>query len=386
MSNNFWYRLRQILGNANWAIFFILLGAREVGKSYSVTNFLVDQAVNKGIPFWWIRLTENQKKKLLANRAERLIDGDIVRKYGLRLSTSGDHVYNCKYETVVDSNGEEKEVIVEKKLIARVMDLSTFYSDKGSIFDKDFLSDPNMRYNIAIDEFQREKNEKKTFDIAYSLVNQLENILRSTKSRTKVFFMGNTLEEASDILAMFGFIPENFGIYKLVKNKKILVKYLAERDKCKTDHQRAIVDKKYENYDFGKRALIHYIPNSETYKLRRKGSIADILMPNSSTFTNKVNVSNALISKARLHTPSYIIKFTKDSNDWFTVWDSNIVCKYNGEKKPVVAMRPYLDERFSVEIQKNIIDLFDTRSLMFRNLITFKRFQSEMSLLKPRQG
>ena len=46
-----WYNLRPILGYANWALFYILLGGREIGKSYSVTNFFVDQYVNKGIPF-----------------------------------------------------------------------------------------------------------------------------------------------------------------------------------------------------------------------------------------------------------------------------------------------------------------------------------------------
>ena len=35
--------------------------------------------------------------------------------------------------------------------MARVFNLSTFYADKGSIFDKDFLKDKKMRYNIAID-------------------------------------------------------------------------------------------------------------------------------------------------------------------------------------------------------------------------------------------
>ena len=47
-------------------------------------------------------------------------------------------------------------------------------------------------------------------------------------------------------------------------------------------------------------------------------------------------------------------------------------------------MRPYLDEVFNQENRNNIIELFDTRSLKFRNLITFKRFQNELQLLKPR--
>ena len=343
-----WYNLRPILGHANWAIFYLLLGGREAGKSYSVTNFFVDQFVNKGIPFTWLRLTEAASRKLLQNNAEKLVDPDLRRKYNLDLVTSGNNVYHVTRRSDPDKNGKTK--ILEKKLMARVYAISTFYNDKGSIFDKDFLNDPNMRYNIAIDEFQREKGEKNTFDITYSLVNQLENLVRSTKERTKIFFLGNTLEESSDILCAFDFIPEEFGIYKLKK----------------------------------KRAVIHYIEPSEAYKARRHGTIADILMPTASTFTNKIEADNALINKQRLQQPHYIIKFTKDKDDWFTVWDSNIICKYNGERKPVLAMRPYLNEVFNIEQQKTIITLFDTRSLAFRNLITFKQFQKQVQLLKPR--
>lgn len=343
-----WYNLRPILGHANWAIFYLLLGGREAGKSYSVTNFFVDQFVNKGIPFTWLRLTEAASRKLLQNNAEKLVDPDLRRKYNLDLVTSGNNVYHVTKRSEPDKNGKTK--ILEKKLMARVYAISTFYNDKGSIFDKDFLNDPNMRYNIAIDEFQREKGEKNTFDITYSLVNQLENLVRSTKERTKIFFLGNTLEESSDILCAFDFIPEEFGIYKLKK----------------------------------KRAVIHYIEPSDAYKARRQGTIADILMPTASTFTNKIEADNALINKQRLQQPHYIIKFTKDRDDWFTVWDDNIICKYNGEKKPVLAMRPYLNEVYNVEQQKTIITLFDTRSLAFRNLITFKQFQKQVQLLKPR--
>ena len=344
-----WYNLRPVLGHANWAIFYILLGGREIGKSYSVTNFMVDQYKNKGIPFTWLRLTETQARKLLQNNAEKLVDPDLRRKYDLDLVTSGNNVYEVTKRTQPDKNGKTK--ILEKKLMARVYALSTFYSDKGSIFDKDFLVDPNMRYNIAIDEFEREKGEKNTFDILYSLVNQLENLVRSTKERIKIFFMGNTLEEASDILCAFNFIPEEFGIFKLKS----------------------------------KRCVIHNIAPTEEYLNRRRGTIADILMPTASTFTNKIDTDKTLINKAQLVTPSYIIKFTKDKSKWFTIWNSNIVAKYNGEKKPVIAMRPYLDEVFNVDLQKNMITLFDTRSLQFRNLITFKQFQSCMEELKPRK-
>ena len=294
-------------------------------------------------------MSEKAAGKLLQNNAEKLVDPDLRRKYDLDLVTNGNNVYEVTKRTKPDKNGKTK--ILEKKLMARVYALSTFYNDKGSIFDKDFLNDPNMRYNVAIDEFEREKGEKNTFDILYSLVNQLENLLRSTKERVKIFFLGNTLEEASEILCAFNFIPEDFGIFKLKS----------------------------------KRCVIHNIEPTEEYKERRKGTIADILMPTASTFTNKIDTDHSLINKSQLTAPNYVIKFTKDRAHWYTVWNGNIITKYNGEKKPVIAMRPYLDEVFNVETQKNMILLFDTRSLQFRNLITFKQFQSDMEALKPRK-
>lgn len=346
-----WYQLRPILGCANWALFFVLLGGREIGKSYSVTNFFVDQFVNKGIPFNWIRLTDLQANKLLANNAERLVDPDIRRKYKLDLVTRGQNVYAVKRGE--PEKGHPTGRIKEKKLMAKVFSLSTYYSDKGSLFDKDFLDDPNMRYNIAIDEFEREKNERNTFDILYALVNQLENIVRSTKNRVKVFFLGNTLEESSDVLCAFNFIPEDFGVFKLKS----------------------------------KRCVIHNIPNSEEYQKRRKGSIADILMPNASTFTNKIETDTTIITKKPLKNLNYIIKFSKRKDDWFTLWDSKVISKYKNQSfspSNVIAMRPFLDEKFMVEKVKNIVARFDARDFEFKNLITFKQFQKQLTLLRPK--
>lgn len=383
-----WYSIRHMLGYANWAMFYILLGGREAGKSYSVTDFFCRQFKNKGIPFIWLRLTEAASRKLLQNNAEKLVDPDLRRKYDLDLVTSGNNVYHITKRSNPDKNGKTK--IIEKKLFARVYALSTFYNDKGSIFDADFLKDPNMRFHIAIDEFAREKGEKNTFDITYSLVNQLENLVRSTVNRTKIFFLGNTLEEASDVLCAFNFIPENFGIYKLVRNKKKLSELLRLMDNKDPEIRKQAREgygnllEEDPNY-FGKRCVIEYIEPSDAYLKRRKGTIADILLPTASTFTNKIDTDTTLVDKSPLITPKYVIKFTKYEKDWFTVWNSNIVSKYNGEKKQVIAMRPYLDEVFSAEVQKQMITLFDTRSFTYRNLITFKQFQANMELLKPRK-
>lgn len=328
-----WYNLRSIIGN-DWAIFYFLLGGREVGKSYSVTNFYLNQWKKYKRPFYWLRLTETSAKKLLVNKAEKLIDPDLRRKYNLDLKVKDDAVYD---------HGE---------LMARVLAINTFYNDKGSgLFDKDFLNDPNMYYNICLDEMNREKNEKKSFDIVYAFANQLENLVRSTKNRLRVICIGNTLEEASDILCAFNFLPEDFGRYYLRK----------------------------------KRAVIDYMPLNDKYLARRKGTVADILSGQSSTFTNQVKIDNSLVWKGRLHKPTAVIKFSSDKSTWFTLWDDRILSLYNEENVQVLAMRPYLGEAFIAEARDMIINRFDLRTLWYKNLITLKKFKKELELLKPRK-
>ena len=108
------YNLRPILGNFNWAIFYILLGGRQAGKSYSVTDFFLHQFTEKNIPFYWLRLTETQSRKLLTNNAERLVDPDLRRRYNLDITTNSTNVYQVTKRTKPDVNGKTK--IVEKNL------------------------------------------------------------------------------------------------------------------------------------------------------------------------------------------------------------------------------------------------------------------------------
>lgn len=341
-----WITTRAIMGN-DWAMFYILVGGREGGKSYDVTHMYVRQFLQKGRPFYWLRLTEASKKKLLNNNAEKLIDKDLRRRYNLDIVTSGDNVYCVTKRAKKDKDGRER--ILEKKLMATVLDLSTFYNDKGSaLYDKNFLDDEAMYYNIAMDEMNREANERNTFDIVYAFANQIENIIRSTKKRVRIICIGNMLEDASDILAAFNFIPEEFGRY----------------------------------YLRSKRCIVDYIEPSEKYLARRKGTAADILSGSSSTFTNEIKVDKSLISKARRHRPTAIIKFSKNKKDWFTIWDGKIIAQYNNEHQMVIPMRPYLDEVFSLENRNAVITAFDSRLYTYHTLIDFKLFQKNLELLR----
>ena len=372
------YKLRSVLGY-DWAIYYYLLGGRMAGKSYAVLDFYISQWQKYDRVFYWLRLTEAGTGKLLRNNAEKLVDPDLRRRYNLNLKTIGENVYNV----TVDADGTE-----HKTLMCKVLAISTFYSDKGQgYYDLQYLLENDKGYyNLCLDEMNREANEKNSFDIVYAFANEIENIVRNTKYNIRIICIGNTLQEASDLLCAINFLPDHFGRFKLVKNKKILNKMIREYKNAKTSKELQAIHEKYKKYDFGKRAVVEYMEPTESYRAMRNGSAAEILSGNSSTFTNEVEIDSSLIARhVRLEKPTSIIKFKKDKSTWFTVWDSNIIAPYCGQNANVIAMRPYLDSVFQPELQKQIITLFDTRMFLFRDLSTFKRFQKELQLLKPRK-
>ena len=330
-----WYSVRSILGYW-WAIFYILLGAREAGKSYSVMRFFLKEYFDKGKEFTWLRLTEASTKKLLNNNAMQFIDIGLMNEFGI----------NSKDITV-----KGNQVFYKGKKMAKILALSTFYSDKGvALFEDKDLEDEMFAYNICCDEFQRERNEKNTFDITYAFVNQLENLVRH-KTNCRIFLIGNTVEECSDILTLFNFIPERFGRYKLKK----------------------------------KRCVIDYIPPSKKYLERRKGSIANLLTPDASTFTNEQKYDRGRIFKGRVYKPQYIIEFR---NNKFTVWDKNIILRYNKENKPTVAMTPLLINNtvFRSELRDEVILMNYERKYYFRDMLTQKLFDKCIKEIKGIKG
>lgn len=239
--------------------------------------------------FYWFRLTEAACDNLLSGGADKFVDPDIKRKFDINTMTKNHTIYTYKEverETKTGRKVKEKKDIRE---FCEVLACSTFYNTKGvGYFDNEYKGE----YYIVLDEMNREQSEKNSFDIVYNFVNLLENIARSTKHRIKVVMIGNTLEEASDILSAFNFIPDGFGRYKLKR----------------------------------KRAVIDYIKPNEKYLQRRKGTMADILLPNASTFTNEMDLDRSLlINKRQATSPTAVIKFRKTKDTWFAVYNGNII-------------------------------------------------------------
>lgn len=328
-----WYskELKSLLGN-NWAMFYGILGGRMTGKSYALMDYLCNQKKKKKdkCKLYWLRISETSIKFMLANKAEKLVDPDLVRKYKMELSTKGMNVYN---------RGE---------LFMQVMPLSAMGKLKGNAFyDKDY----DGEYLIVLDEFQLEQGEKRTsFDILYNFIGMIENIARTTKSKIRIFLVGNTLEEASSILKAFNFLPEDFGRFYLKR----------------------------------KRCIIDNIEPTEEYIKDRAGSAASILGGDDmSNYTNELKKDLSLISKQRLTKPEYLIKFGKNQGSQFLVWNDNVITRYKGQPvKSCIAMKPYLDAQYTPEGKQTVIDMFDAKAYKFNTLITLSYFQGELQKIR----
>lgn len=327
------YDISSILGN-DWALFYVIMGSRMTGKSYALTEFLCRQHRKLGnrCKNYWLRISETSTKAMLANKANKLVDPDLVRKYGLELTTKAQDVYD---------HGEH---------FMTVIPLSQFAKLKGvAYFDKDF----DGQYNIVLDEFQLEQGEKRTsFDILYNLIGVLENIARTTKNKIRVFFIANTLQEAGAVLKAFNFIPESFGRFYLKS----------------------------------KRCVIDNLEPTEEYMKDRQGSLADILGGGSmSNYTNSLDKDRSMLWSGKLYKPTALIKFSKNKDDWYTVFDGKILRRYKGEgikKDNIINMVPYLDGYYSRERRQTIIDMYDSMCFYFDTLITQAYFNDKLKLLR----
>ena len=328
-----YYNLNSLLGN-DWAIFYCITGARMTGKSYAVTDFLCRRKKRYGdkCKCYWMRISETSTKAMLANKADKLVDPDLKRKWKLDLSTKGNEVYD------------------HDEPFMTVLPLSQFGKLKGvGFYDKDY----DGEYNIVLDEFQLEKREKRTsFDILYNFIGMCENLVRTTKSKIRVFLMGNTLEEASTILKAFNFLPEQFGRFYLKR----------------------------------KRCVIDNIEPTNEYLNDRAGSIASILGgDNMSNYTNEIKKDRELLFKGRLKHPTAIIKFGKEKDKWYTLWDGNIIRRWNGQVLDInsdICMIPYINSYYSLERRNSIFEMFNARYFKFDSLITQAYFVEELAAIK----
>ena len=113
---------------------------------------------------------------------------------------------------------------------------------------------------------QPEKGEKRTFDVVYAFVRQMENLVRNSKTHVRVIGACNLLEEASDILTEQSIKEEIVYIIPYLTAIELYYMY-QESPKDALETLRAIVvaeKKKYYN-EYLKSLGINLNEHSEQY-------------------------------------------------------------------------------------------------------------------------
>ena len=351
------YYTTQSLMGIDWWTWAWICGSRGRGKSYAVLDTLLSYKKRYGydnVKCYYFRISDLSIKKMLENKARKAIDPLLIRKYDLDITT--------KANTIYDHN---------KQLIDFYALVSAAKQGKGiAEYDPEFLNNrpidpktgkPIKRFIfIVIDEFMMAEGvEKKSVG---NPVDQfkiyIENILRDQERMdypaVRIFGCANAVSECSDFLAQLaGFIPEQPGRYKLKR----------------------------------KHMIVDNVPNSQAYIDKRKKSYgADIMdYEEDSNYTNiiKRDLETLIPKSQRLVKPTAIIKFNKDPKHWFTLWDGNIIRKYNKQTcNNVIAMKRYLDTMFDQDLAKSVIERYDARAFMYADLISQATFAAELKQIK----
>lgn len=166
----------------------------------------------------------------------------------------------------------------------------------------------------------------------------------------------------------------------------MLLRYLSELKEAHINHKsRQPIHDKYAKYDFGMRAVIEYIPNTDKYNNRRKGTAAAIIAGDDSNFTNSQDKPNVPLYKGKLIRPTALVKFTPDKSTWFVIWDNKTIARYNNNKiKNIITMRPLADPTvpYFEERAMAVLEQFDYRVFNYRDLVTYKLFVNQLTKFK----
>ena len=351
-----------LMGYGPEYIHFIFSGARGRGKSVLALDAPINSCKKYGYEnnkIFFFRLADTSIKALLANNAANLIDPILVDKYKMKITRKGNVVYN---------DG--------KKLLECYALVSAAKMKGQALFDYNFLNNrpidkktgkPVKRFIwLILDEFQiaegMEKNSVASRSTASLWRMFTEIILRDQQfldyAAVKCIYLANNVAECSTFTSeMWGFYPPpgKFGIIK-----------------CRR-----------------KNAVFFNVENSEGYIKKRKsamtGSITDF--ENDSNYSNEIAFDQSLIKpkKTRLYKVTNLIKFSKNPQDWFCVYDAKYIRLYNKEMVNVnliISMRRHLDDRFNDEKVCNIFERYDAKSFMFTDIISLATFRARMKELK----
>lgn len=329
---------------------FVLTAVRGIGKTViglETAIILKNKYGWENVKCYYFRTSDASIKALLT--PEKAVDPYLVDKYDMDITKRRNQVFD------------------HGRLLYEAYSLTTAANvGKGvNLYDCNWFNTDKKRFIVTIwDEFMQDEGvgKKSVGDPVKQYMIYREAIFRDAKRQpyNAVYniFLANNVSECANVTGqLFGFIP-NPNNHKRTKLKR-------------------------------KKAIFWNVPITEQKKQAIKESYNSAIISDDDPNYSDVVRDMSLLKekKTKIHRVTSVIKFSKQQRDWYCVYDSKYIRQYKNEsvrKELSIAMYRNIDELFSPERAKAILDMNDSRGFMFCDLMSMASFNARMKEFKSK--
>lgn len=188
-----YYDIKSLLMRVPDAHYYMVIGERTNGKSYSILNYCLERYVNYGEEFAYIRRFDDDIKYKRGTQVfKNLINNKVIEKL-----TKGEwndvEYYASKFYLKKTNKDDPKKTIVSTKPFGYALSLNTEEHDKSDAY-------PNVK-NIFFEEFLSRKNYLSDEFITFTSL--LSTIIR-LRDDVKIFMAGNTINKYAPYFTEMG--------------------------------------------------------------------------------------------------------------------------------------------------------------------------------------
>ena len=328
-STDTFYNLRKIF-SYNLPI-MIIVGARGLGKSFSVKKYILEDYINNNHQFCWVRDTVEAVDELSRNNGRKFTeDIDLMR------------IENLKEVKI-----ERGLCVVNGKIAGEFMPASIYQRYKGSSYQ-------NV-HNIVIDEFVPEKSTVRKISPT-AIINTLSTIIR-TRDEGRVFMMANSINRGDAFLETIGVELKDFGLY-INRKAGVILHYSDNSAKFNALNSQGIVGKLLLNCN-----KMNYANNIMYANFNDDDSLIFETMP---TKCKLLLILETPLQKARFYQCDGKLWVTPDV-DSETYWNKRYVINLEDASafKPVLPLD--VKKKLKLYLQKNCVRY---QSSFLKNFIT----------------
>lgn len=187
------YEVKSLIARIPDAHYYVIIGERSNGKTYSILNYCLERYFNNGEEFVYIRrFDEDIKYKRGSQVFQNLINNGVIQKLS-KGKWNDVYYYANKWYLKKTSKDNPKDSIIDDEPFAYAISLSSEEHDKS-------LAYPNVR-NIFFEEFLSRKNY--LYDEFIAFENTLSTIIR-LRDDVKIFMAGNTINKYAPYFSEMG--------------------------------------------------------------------------------------------------------------------------------------------------------------------------------------